>query len=76
MQQRIKNVMAAVFNVDSDSIGSGFTPETVEMWDSLRHMNLVIALEQEFGVEFDENDIPAMLSMPSIAAIIATKTQA
>jgi len=73
MQQKIKQVMAAVFNVSAESIGQDFSPETAEMWDSLRHMNLVIALEQEFQVEFDENDIPGMLSVSLIEGILSAK---
>jgi acyl carrier protein len=35
----------------------------VEQWDSLRHMNLVVALEEEFRVRFTDQQIDELLSL-------------
>lgn len=43
----------------------------VPEWDSLKHMELVFALEDEFGVRFDEAEFPALSSPSAIAKIIA-----
>ena len=73
MEDRIKNVMSAVFGVGVDEIDGDFSPSTAEVWDSLRHMNLVIALEEEFEIEFDENDIPELLSIDDIYKNVTQK---
>ena len=66
MENRVKNIMAMVFGVSLREIGDNAAPGTIEAWDSLRHMNLVIALEQEFGVRFAEDQIEQLISLPLI----------
>ena len=73
MESRIKNVMASVFEVDSSQINSDTSPDTLESWDSLKHMNLILALEEEFGVEFDDDDIISMISYKLIVLILKEK---
>ncbi len=73
MQQRIKQIMAAVIKVDESKITEDSSPDNLEGWDSLKHMNLVVALEEEFGVEFDEDDIMNMMNFRLIEAILREK---
>jgi len=73
MESRIKSVMASVFEVDSSQINSDTSPDTLESWDSLKHMNLILALEEEFGVEFDDDDIISMISYKLIVLILKEK---
>lgn len=62
MEARIKQVMASVLRTDISKIDENASPETIEMWDSLNHMNLILALEEEFGVEFENEEIVNMLN--------------
>ena len=71
MQDRIKAVMGQIFNVDPATIAAGSTPETIERWDSLRHMQLVLAIEDEFDIRFADEDIPELLSLQAIEDKIA-----
>jgi len=66
MQARIRAVMAQIFNIDIDSITEGSSPENIERWDSLRHMQLILAIEDEFGITFPDDDIPELLSPGAI----------
>ena len=66
MQERIRAVMAQVFNVEAGSISAESSPEDIERWDSLRHMQLILAIEDEFGVTFEDDDIPNLLSLRAI----------
>lgn len=66
MQGRIKVVMAQIFNVDIDAITQESSPESIERWDSLKHMQLILALEDEFEVTFSDDDIPNLLSTRAI----------
>lgn len=43
----------------------------VPEWDSLKHMELVFVLEDEFGVRFDEAEFAALVSPAAIAVSIA-----
>jgi acyl carrier protein len=58
--------MAQIFNVDIDAITQESSPESIERWDSLKHMQLILALEDEFEVTFSDDDIPNLLSTRAI----------
>ncbi len=66
MQDRIKAVMAQIFNVEVSSISEASSPQEIERWDSLRHMQLILAIEDEFGVTFSDDDIPNLLTLRAI----------
>ena len=62
MEERIKGVMSSVFNVPKGEIQSDASADTINSWDSLRHMDLIIGLEEEFDIEFDDEDIGNLLN--------------
>ena len=55
-QGKLSAVISAVLNVDIGSIGPDSSRDTIESWDSLRHLNLILALEEEFGVTLPDED--------------------
>lgn len=61
--ERIKKVMAAIFGVDILLIDNDITQGSLEQWDSLRHMNLILALEEEFNVRFRDNQMDQLISL-------------
>jgi acyl carrier protein len=63
--------MAAVFGIAESDITEDASPDTIEAWDSLRHMSLVLALEEEFGVEFTDDQTVEMLNIKLIKAILS-----
>ena len=65
-KDRIINVMSSVFGVSIDNIDDNTSPDTLESWDSLNHMNLIIALEEEFLVDLSDEDIIEMINYKSI----------
>lgn len=71
MEHRIKAVMSAVFGVAEKEIGEDASPETMAVWDSLKHMNLIIALEEEFGVQFSDDQFVELMSYDSIRSALA-----
>jgi len=62
MEDRIKSVMASVFNLPKGEIQNDASPDTINSWDSQKHMNLIIGLEEEFDIEFDNEDIGNLLN--------------
>ena len=73
MEDRVKKVMGSVFNVDIDLIKDNSSPDNIENWDSLKHMNLIIALEEEFEIEFDDEEIVDSMNYALILNIINHK---
>jgi acyl carrier protein len=72
-KERIKNVMSAVFEIPEEQIKNDSSPDTIGSWDSLRHMNLIVALEEEFKVELTDDEILDMMNYKSIESIITGK---
>jgi acyl carrier protein len=69
-ETKLKSVMAKVFGVPVEAITGDASPDSIEKWDSLRHMNLVLALEEEFGVELTDDQVVEILSYPLIKIIL------
>ncbi len=67
LAERIRNVMGAVFGMDPLQISEEASPGNIEKWDSLRHMNLVLALEEEFGVRFRDDQVDQLISFQLIS---------
>jgi len=73
VEDRIKSIMSTVFEIPEEQIKDNSSPDTIESWDSLKHMNLIIALEEEFKVEFTDNEIFEMMNYSLIKSIITGK---
>ncbi len=73
MREQIVELMASVFGVDSSEIAGGVVFGKFPKWDSLRHMTLVVALEEEFGITFDEEEITDMLSLDLVVEVMKSK---
>jgi len=76
MRDRIVDVMAAVFAIDRADLAGGVVFGKCPNWDSLRHMNLVLALEEEFSVSFTDEEITDMLSLDLIVEVLSHKHSA
>jgi len=70
MEERLKKIMAGVFNIDINEINKDISIHNVEAWDSLAQMKLVFAIEEEFGVVFDEDEIQEMVSFNAIIGML------
>jgi len=75
IEDRIKSIMSAVLEVSTDSINYNSSPDSIESWDSLKHMNLIIALEGELNIEFTDDEIFEMMNYALIESIIIGKKQ-
>ena len=62
LEDRIKNIMSVVLEIPAKEIDDGSSPDTIESLDSLKHMNLVIALEEELDTEYIEDEILDMMN--------------
>jgi len=66
MKEKVYQILSQVLNVPIEEINEDSSPDTIEDWDSLRHMNLILALEEEFRVQFTDVQIIEMLNVELI----------
>ena len=72
-QNKITQILAIVLEVPTEQIDEASSPDTIVSWDSIKHMNLVIALEEEFDIEFTDNEIIEMMNYKLICNIVQSK---
>jgi acyl carrier protein len=67
----LEDLVAQAFGVDPATIDESSTPETVEGWDSMGHLNLIAALEKRFNISIDIGDAMEMVSVQRIRTILS-----
>ena len=68
---KLKEVISNVLGVPIDAINDNSSPDSIDKWDSLSHLNLVMAIEVEFDVELTPEDSMDMLSVKLIRIILS-----
>ena len=66
----IEEVLSRVFGLDRNNVNDSSSPETVEGWDSMGHLNLICALESDFNVSIDIGDAMEMVNVGRIRSIL------
>lgn len=69
-EDALKQVVATMLNVDVSTINEDSSMDNVPSWDSLRHMNLVLALEEEFKVTIPDEDAGNITSYKLIKLVL------
>lgn len=67
----LKNTVAGVLGVNIDEINDESSMDSLQQWDSVKHLNLVLAIEEVFGVSLTEEQSLEMLSFPLIKLVLS-----
>lgn len=70
---RLNQVFRDVFDDNEINVDESTTSEDIEDWDSLEHINLIEAVEQEFSMTFKMKEISGMKNVGEMAGIIAER---
>ena len=69
-ETKLKQVIGSVLGVPAEAIDEGTSTDTVENWSSLEQLNLILALEEEFGVEIPDEEAADITSYPLIRLVV------
>lgn len=72
----VKNLIASTFGISPQSVADNSSGQTIEQWDSVGHINLVMAVEQKFGVSFTMEEIMQMRDVGMLCRVIGEKAAA
>ena len=72
--EKVRGIAADILQVKSGALSADSSPASVDSWDSVHHLNLVLALEESFGFEFSPEEMDQMKTIAGIAAIVESKT--
>ena len=70
---RVLKIVSQVMDVPVEQLSKMSSPDNVENWDSVKHMNLILGLEEEFCVSFTDEEIVDLLSVEIIVETLKGK---
>lgn len=70
---KIENLLAEILQIPVARITDDLAMRDVETWDSLKHMELIMLLEETFDIELTFSEIVAMQSMGEIKRVLMRK---
>ena len=73
VRDKLFKVISKIMDVPVEHITEDSSPDTVEKWDSIKHLNLILALEEEFDVQFSDDEVVEMLSVELILLTLKEK---
>lgn len=73
MEEKLKTLLSVLLGVDEGVIDENASSETIEEWDSLKQMNIIVAIEEEFNVQFDEEQSILSNSYQSLLKLLNKK---
>ncbi len=63
----VSALVASVLNLPDGAVGADASMESISKWDSLAHLNICLAFQERFGVEFDMETITNSTSVAKLA---------
>ncbi|MDP8212628.1 MAG: acyl carrier protein [Candidatus Zapsychrus exili] len=73
IQNKLKEIFQNLFFVNPEDVNDKTSPEDIEQWDSLQHLNLVLSIEEEFGLSITPEESNEMLNFGLAAMLIDEK---
>ena len=70
MEDKIKEILTRVFELSPGIITEDSNIDTIENWNSLNHVKLIVAIEEEFNISFDVDQILEMNNFLSVCLIV------
>lgn len=67
---RLVDVFRATFGDESIEIGPETTADDIPAWDSVMHINLIFAVEEEFGITLSMQDLETLDNVGALQAAI------
>jgi acyl carrier protein len=59
----LRELLADIFEISPERVTPELSMGTMDSWDSFRHLQAILAIEGEYGVQFDPQRIPELTSV-------------
>ncbi len=70
LTSQVQAVLSTALQVPAELVTPGLAFGDLPQWDSMGHMEVMMALENRFGIEISADTIAALTSMPAICAYL------
>ncbi len=71
---QITEIMREYFDDDSLVLTMDTTAQDIPAWDSLNHVNIIVSVEQHFGVRFAISEVEKLQSVGDLVNLVSEKT--
>lgn len=75
-KEQIRELISLTFDVSVDDIPEDAEQNNITGWDSVGHLNLMLAIEETFDVRVGVQQMPELISVPAILAFLDTASDA
>lgn len=74
MEQKLKKIFTNILNLNEDEISNESSMKTLRSWDSQKHIEIIMSIEEEFGIpQLSMDEIVEMTSVAEIKRILRNK---
>ena len=75
IESTINVIVADILNLDEDEVNGELSPEKAEYWDSMAHLIMVTAIEEECGVKLTMNDVQSIQCVNDMYKIVGKQVE-
>ncbi len=73
IEQRLKKIFSVILDISEESINEKFSMKSSENWDSMNQLNLILSIEEEFGIHFNDTEVQVLNSYTAVKEIVLSK---
>jgi acyl carrier protein len=74
IRPRLDAIFKFIFDDSSIEIAEATTATDIPQWDSLTHINLILAIEKTFSIRFSTREVRSLKSVGDLMSLIQSKT--
>ena len=74
VEPKVKSIINRMFDLPDDTVTRSTTAADVDGWDSLSHINLIVAIEREFRIKFTTSEVVSLKNVGELVDLVAKKT--
>lgn len=67
---KILEIMSSIFEVELSTLNDDSSIDNIDNWDSIRHLNLILALEEEFNITIPDEEVGDLVNYKLIELIV------
>lgn len=75
IDERLRELFSLLFQVNAQEINDDSSPETIPAWNSLQHLNLILALEEEFQISITPDQATRIRNFRTAAEAVIAPTK-
>jgi acyl carrier protein len=75
LNDKLVEIVAELLDLEPALVKEELTPEDVELWDSLNHLRLMTAVEEEFKIKLSMQEIESIRTLGALDALVEQRTR-